>query len=228
MEFQLSLPFSGSVVEPTGSSTISVAPLPPFKTIIADPPWRYGNQAARGAVKNRYETLSVKEIMDMPVEALADPTGSHLYLWTTNYFLATGEAGAVVRAWGFDPKTVVTWEKPGQLGAGNYFRNTTEHFIFAVKKKLRTLPPYNERTCFKAKRDGHSRKPEYFYKMVERRSYGPFLEIFARYEPNGQTRLDEWTRWGNQVLGGKPVPLLDAYFASLKQPQISPPPEAVP
>jgi N6-adenosine-specific RNA methylase IME4 len=34
---------------------------------------------------------------------------AHLYLWTTNAFLC--EAHDVARAWGFNPKTLLTWGK---------------------------------------------------------------------------------------------------------------------
>jgi N6-adenosine-specific RNA methylase IME4 len=39
----------------------------------------------------------------------------------------------------------------------------------------------------------HSVKPDYFYKMVENQSEGPYLELFAR-----RNRIN-WSVWGNEV-----------------------------
>lgn len=40
------------------------APLPErgFTTVIADPPWRYGNTASRGAAENHYPTMAIEEL----------------------------------------------------------------------------------------------------------------------------------------------------------------------
>ena len=52
--------------------------------------------------------MSVKQLCALPVKERADEN-AHLYLWTTNKFMV--EAHAVARAWGFEPKSVVTWGK---------------------------------------------------------------------------------------------------------------------
>ena len=84
-----------------------------YRTIVADPPWqeRRGTLATPGLLKGwhnhppalasrplAYDLMSVAEIANLPVGALAEGD-AHLYLWTTNRYLPM--AFAVVKAWGF-------------------------------------------------------------------------------------------------------------------------------
>lgn len=168
-----------------------LVPLPEgvFRVIVADPPWRYGNTATRGAAEDHYATMTIEELCDLDVEDRS-ADDAHLYLWTTNGFLR--EAFDVMEAWGFAYKTTLTWVKT-QIGLGNYFRNNTEHVLFGVRGALRTkvkdIP-----TAFEAPRGKHSTKPDLFYDLVERASTGPYLEMFAR-----RRRLGDWTHWGDQA-----------------------------
>ena len=79
-----------------------------FTTILADPPWRYGDQGSRAATP--YPTMSVREIRDMPIRALA-ADNALLLLWTTASFRE--HAYPIARAWGFEPKTELVWVKGG-------------------------------------------------------------------------------------------------------------------
>jgi N6-adenosine-specific RNA methylase IME4 len=168
-----------------------------FPTIVADPPWEYTNKASRGAATDHYPTMSHEEIADLdvggtPIEQLKHPKGAHLYLWTPHLHLAEGWAVHVVRAWGFEPKCVLTWVKP-QIGIGNWFRSSSEHVIFAVAGTLAGLADGAIGTWFEADRQRHSEKPDAFYEIVERFSPGPRLELFARAERKG------WTGWGDEL-----------------------------
>lgn len=171
----------------------AAAPLPEgvYRTIVADPPWQYGNTSTRGAAEDHYPTMSIAELCDLPVEEWAHDE-AHLYLWTTNGFLR--EAFQVMDAWGFVYKTTLTWVKP-QLGMGNYFRSSTEHVLFGVRGGMGTLNS-NQINWFYAKRGRHSKKPGCFFDMVEKASPGPHLEMFAR-----ERSLDRqhWQVWGNEV-----------------------------
>jgi N6-adenosine-specific RNA methylase IME4 len=165
-------------------------PLPEgvYRTIVADPPWRYDNRATRGAAEDHYATMSLAELAGLDVEERAAEQ-AHLYLWTTNGFLR--EAFDLVDAWGFEYRTCLTWVKP-QIGLGNYFRSSTEHVLFGVRGRLRTLVR-DERNWLEAPRGRHSAKPEAFYDLVQRASPGPYLEMFAR-----QRRLG-WDVWGREA-----------------------------
>ena len=177
----------------------------PFRTLLADPPWRFQNRSGKVSPEHgrlsRYGTMSVPEICALPVPEVA-AAKAHLYLWVPNALLAEGME--VMRAWGFDYKTNLVWFKPRKDGApdgrgvGFYFRNVTELVLFGVRgKDNRTLAPGRRQVNFIAERKReHSRKPEQLYEIVERCSPGPYLELFARYERPG------WLAWGDEVAAG--------------------------
>lgn len=167
-----------------------------FRTIVADPPWRYGNTSTRNAADKHYPTMSVDELCELPVEAHA-AAESHLYLWATAPLLR--EAFTVMEAWGFTYKTNLVWVKP-QMGMGNYFRVSHEHVLFGIRGKAPTTSK-SQMSWFLADRTGHSAKPDSFIDIVERCSPGPGLEMFARRD--GRTpRMDTdfaWSYWGNEA-----------------------------
>jgi N6-adenosine-specific RNA methylase IME4 len=168
---------------------------PPYRTIVADPPWPTNNPGARGQVgmadgkpESHYSILSVGDICALPVLDLAAPN-AHLYLWCTASGL--GDGLRVMESWGFTYKTALTWCKQGHLGLGAYFRTQTEHILFGVRGSLRTLDPARgQRTFFLAPKGGHSVKPGAASDLIEACSPGPYVELFAR-----QPRLG-WDAWG--------------------------------
>ncbi len=167
-----------------------------YKTIYADPPWMEvgGGKIRRGADAH-YPLMTTEQIMALPVGELADPDGCHLYLWTTNNFLP--DALKVAEAWGFEYVTMITWLKEKQ-GLGQYYRGMTEHCLFCRTKKVLPYKIENGRRqqgitgFFEMKRE-HSRKPETMRQMIERVSYEPRIELFAR------TRYPGWDCWGMDV-----------------------------
>lgn len=173
-----------------------------FRTILADPPWQFQNRTGKMAPEhkrlNRYPTMKLDDIMNMPVNEVTEDT-AHLYLWVPNALLADGLK--VMEAWGFTYKTNLIWYKvrkdggPDRRGVGFYFRNVTEMLLFGVKgKNARTLQPgrSQENMIISRKRE-HSRKPDEQYELIESCSPGEYLEIFARGPRKG------WTVWGNQA-----------------------------
>jgi N6-adenosine-specific RNA methylase IME4 len=172
-----------------------------YGTILADPPWRFTNRAGKMAPEHwrlgRYRTMSLAEIVALPVGELAAPK-SHLYLWVPNALLAEGLE--VMRAWGFTYKTNLVWYKvrkdggPDGRGVGFYFRNVTELLLFGVRGHMRTLKPGRRQVnLLSSRKDHHSRKPEAFYDLIERCSPNPRLELFARYVRPG------WEQWGDEL-----------------------------
>lgn len=183
-----------------------------FGTIMADPPWQFSNKTGKVAPEhkrlNRYPTMALADICAMPVAQLADDP-AHLYLWVPNALLPEGLQ--VMKAWGFDYKSNIVWEKirkdggPDGRGVGFYFRNVTEILLFGVRgKAARTLAPGRSQVNFisaeepdgdliKTRKREHSRKPDEQYRIIESCSRGPYLELFARGERTG------WTVWGNQA-----------------------------
>jgi hypothetical protein len=57
-----------------------------YGCIYADPPWRYSNQATRSATDGHYGSMTLEQLLALPVIDLAS-TNSHLHLWTTSSFL---------------------------------------------------------------------------------------------------------------------------------------------
>ena len=173
-----------------------------FKTILADPPWDVQQRGALGAISH-YKLMSLDAIKKMPVSDLAAPD-AHCWLWVTNATLRTGYD--VMEAWGFTPRSPLTWLKP-RIGLGQYLRNATEHLILGTRGtapvKFRAQP-----TWMFAPLQEHSHKPEEQYAVIERISGGLYLELFARRRPPSKAG---WSVWGNEidadiVVPGYPVP----------------------
>lgn len=173
-----------------------------FRTVLADPPWRFQNKTGKVAPEhrrlNRYGTMSLEEIKALPVgRILAD--AAHLYMWLPNALLPEGIE--TLRAWGFEYKSNIIWHKIRKdggsdgRGVGFYFRNVTEIILFGVKgKNARTLKPGRTQVNYLATRKReHSRKPDEQYSIIESCSPGPYLELFARGARDG------WATWGDQA-----------------------------
>ena len=176
-----------------------------FATILADPPWRFTNRTGKVAPEHRrlarYGTMTLSEIMSLPIQSIAAKT-AHLYLWVPNALLAEGLS--VMSAWGFTYKSNIIWHKVRKdggsdgRGVGFYFRNVTEMVLFGVRgNKARTLAPGRRQVNLIATRKReHSRKPDELYPIIEACSPGPYLELFARGTRPG------WVSWGNQADDG--------------------------
>lgn len=181
------------------------APLPVvpggFKTILADPPWRFQNRTGKVAPEHkrlgRYATMSLEEIEALPVADVA-ADNAHLYLWVPNALLPEGLA--VMKAWGFRYVSNIVWAKrrkdggPDGRGVGFYFRNVTELILFGVRGRMRTLDAGRRQVnMIETRKREHSRKPDEQYELIESCSPGPYLEMFARYpQPH-------WMAWGNEA-----------------------------
>lgn len=184
-----------------------------FGTILADPPWAFDSPRAvvgnggRGKeniekivqvdVGNHYPTMSMDELKALPIGDLAEKN-SHLYLWTVNSFMV--EAHELARAWGFQPKTILTWVKVRQddptkasMKTGYWYRSATEHIVFAVRGRQRLTQSLARPTAYMLPRTPHSVKPDFFYELIEENSPPNYLELFARRKRAG------WDQWGNEV-----------------------------
>lgn len=187
--------------EKDAADNAPVAPPPiirgEYRTFVADPPWQYGNTAARGAAENHYGTMTIEELCSLDAVPKHAADNAHLYMWTTSSHLP--QAFDVMSAWGFEYKTYLVWVKP-QIGMGNYFRTCTELVLFGVRGSMRTQAR-DIRNWFEAPRSKHSAKPEIFHELVMKASPGPYLELFSRCTGAGcacsKCRLG-WSVWGNQ------------------------------
>jgi N6-adenosine-specific RNA methylase IME4 len=171
-----------------------------FKTILADPPWRFDNRTGKVAPEHRrldrYSTMTLDAIKNIPVASCA-AADAHLYLWVPNALLPNGLD--VMRAWGFRYISNLVWVKrrkdggPDGRGVGFYFRNVTELVLFGVRGSMRTLSPARRQVnVIEARKREHSRKPDEQYSLIESCSPEPRLELFARHPQAG------WTVWGDE------------------------------
>jgi N6-adenosine-specific RNA methylase IME4 len=133
--------------------------------------------------------LSLDRIKAMPVADLTEDN-AHCYLWVTNGTLKHGYD--VMKAWGFEVKSVITWFK-FYLGLGVYYRNCTEQLLFGVKGKLPVLCN-NEPNFMVTTRLEHSRKPDEQFAKIERCSPPNYLELFAR-----RKERKGWDFWGKEI-----------------------------
>lgn len=186
---------------PSAAEDLLARGLGRYGTILADPPWQFMNRTGKMAPEHkrlsRYSTMTMDEILELPVAQLALPQ-SHLYLWVPNALILEGLE--VMKRWGFTYKTNLVWYKirqdggPDGRGVGFYFRNVTELVLFGTRGNLRTLAPGRRQVNLIASRKReHSRKPDELYDIIERCSPGPFLELFARGQRPG------WAQWGDEV-----------------------------
>jgi len=193
-----------------------------YKTIVIDPPWKkstggIGNATLQPSthypVQNKFEIIETINnwFVQHPVEEEA-----HLYLWTVNSFTAGKNQGIlpsldVCKHIGFKPVTLIPWVKNNIGSPTPYGMRYTEMCIFAVKyrkgkgkrtrysgtQELESVPNgrglCSSKDYIIADRREHSRKPELFYKYVESRSKGPYLDLYSR------TMRPGWTGVGNQA-----------------------------
>lgn len=171
------------------------APAKLYRTIMADPPWYQsgGGVIKRGADRH-YPLMKEAQITDVMVKTLEGrlESDAHMYMWVTNNQLPEGLR--IIEALGFRYITNLVWAKT-KFGLGRYFRGQHELCLFGVKGQFKKVTrPNNDISSLLGKsliRPGrHSEKPPEIYDLVERRSYGPYLEMFARSSRSG------WDSWG--------------------------------
>ncbi len=188
-----------------------------WRVFYADPPWAFDNYSEKGEDRNanqHYDTMSIEDLMAMPVADIADDD-SVLALWVTDPTLR--HAMRLLEAWGFEYKSVLaywakTWGKTDHtsmhetkdfpIGNGYGTRANPEQLWLCTRgkpeRRIHTIngerkPDMAIRRLQFAPRMQHSRKPEKFRAIIERLYEGPYLELFTRTTPPG------WGAWGNQV-----------------------------
>jgi N6-adenosine-specific RNA methylase IME4 len=175
-------------------------PLPPgtFDLIVMDPPWPYGTHYDKDRWRggSPYPEMSIEELRSLQIPASDD---SVLWLWTTNAFMH--EAYHLLEAWGFEPKTILTWVKD-KMGLGVWLRGITEHCILAAKGSP-DIKLTNETTVLYGERREHSRKPEEFYRLLQELCPAKRrLDMFSREKREGWEQYgDEPERFANATIG---------------------------
>jgi len=176
-----------------------------YSIIYADPPWEYKQSGStkngRGMAKQHYETMSTKEICDIPVEKIST-SDCILFMWTT--FPNVSEALKVIKSWGFEYKTaafvwVKTYRKSKEyfLGMGAYTRANAEICLIAISKGTQAkkqVISHSVRQIIISPIEEHSKKPdEARERIIDLLGDLPRIELFARQQVGG------WDCWGNEV-----------------------------
>jgi N6-adenosine-specific RNA methylase IME4 len=145
-----------------------------------------------------YPTMTLEELKRLPVMDLA-ADDCVLLCWTTDPWLAAGKTHELIRAWGFEPKTVgFYWTKLNAdgtpfMGSGYWTRANPEQCLLATRGSPKRLSK-GVRRWINAPRREHSRKPDETYSRIEKLCAGPYVELFARSSPR-----PVWDAWGNDV-----------------------------
>lgn len=177
-----------------------------YNVVYADPPWKYDNKRIgrdnkHGAEQN-YVLTGMEELVNMPVNSITQDEAL-CFMWVTVPMMQEGLA--LLSAWGFTYKTLITWEKTGGLGMGRWLRVQTEHLLIGVKGAVKPFG-HQEKNIYKHSISSHSAKPHFFRELVMKLSSKSFdncirLEMFARTRSGmfGNYEYEGWDVFGNEV-----------------------------
>lgn len=173
-------------------------PTEKYRVLLSDPPWQYtsGDQHSREeqetVLETHYPSMSIDELCNLPIYKLAEDN-SVLFLWVTSPLLE--ECFDVIRAWGFDYKTSIIWDKQAH-NVGHYVSVRHELLLICTRGSCKPDIDYLLPSVVSEKRTEHSVKPEIFRKMIdEMYPYGKRIELFARQKVDNGI----WEYWGNEV-----------------------------
>jgi N6-adenosine-specific RNA methylase IME4 len=165
-----------------------------FDVVSVDPPWPYEGESKNltsfdsvgRRVANPYPEMSIGQIKSIELPLMDNAV---VLLWTTHKFLP--DAFEILKEWNLDYKATLVWNKE-KIGMGVWFRMQCEFCLVGIKGK-----PYWENTTYRdiitESRREHSRKPDYFFEMIEKITMGNRLEYFSREKREG------WKVFGNDI-----------------------------
>lgn len=163
-----------------------------YDIIYADPPWAYQekNIDGYGAATQHYKTMSIQEICDLNILALAKENCA-LFLWTTSPHLEN--SFLVIKSWGFEFKSTFVWDK---IKHNMGFYNSVRHEFLMICTKG-SMTPWNKKlydSVQSIERKEHSEKPDEFREIINTLyPNSKKIELFARKKITG------WDTWGNQI-----------------------------
>lgn len=180
-----------------------------YQVIYADPPWSYnnkttgrtnGNQPEGSGAATKYKTMSLDQLKQMPIKELSD-NDCCCFLWVTNPLLPEGLE--LLKAWGFEYKTMITWKK--NTGTGYWFIGRTEHILLGIKGNVKAFRSglIGFHQCNSGE---HSGKPQFFRDLISEAVKNSFIspnkiELFARSREGlfPDYEYEGWDVYGNQV-----------------------------
>jgi N6-adenosine-specific RNA methylase IME4 len=169
-----------------------------FGAGIADPGWQFSTWSSKGRGKcadRQYRCNGLEAVKALPVGTLFRPDAA-IALWFPQHMVPW--AAEVLRAWGFEPRTLGAWAKQSStgnkwhFGQGKILRCAAEFYLMGVRGQ----PPVRSRSVrnlIVAPVRGHSVKPNQLHRDIEELFDGPYVELFARRPYPG------WTCWGDEL-----------------------------
>lgn len=194
-----------------------------FRVILADPATRFETYSDKGEAKSpqaHYDTMTIDEIKQMPVEMLAAKDCA-LCLWSVWPLMPVWND--IIKTWGFTYSGLLwEWRKfnpaTGKyaFGPGYGTRKNLEPCLLAtrgnpslkaelpddlfglgrVPEGVRSVRDWIEwwpEDEIRAPLRDHSQKPDEQYTRIETLFDGPYVELFSRTDRPG------WKRWGNEA-----------------------------
>lgn len=175
----------------------------------------------KSGADDKYLTMSNDDIAAMPIPEITEKNAV-CFLWVTVPLLPEGLQ--VLKSWGFEYKTMITWRKIMSLGMGFWFRGQCEHLVLGVKGKVK---PFRQQKsnfyesevfeldeCYQSKVGRHSQKPHHFRELINNAVKISFdepkkLELFARSREGffPDYEYDGWDVYGNQVNNSIELPI---------------------
>ena len=165
-----------------------------WKLLLVDPPWQYENKRTGGTsmisgAEQHYDTLSIKDLCELPIGNLSE-TNSIMFLWATTALIP--EALEVMKAWGFKYKSAVFWRKIMRLGMGYWFRGQVELCLLGIRGNVKAFR-LQKPNFIQSRVRKHSQKPSEMYGLIDLLGIDSKIELFAR------ERREGWDAWGNQL-----------------------------
>lgn len=173
---------------------------PPYKVLLADPPWSfktYGKDGKEKAPDAHYDVMTLQDIKDLPVQDVMD-RNSVLFMWAYTPMLKEGIE--VMEAWGFKYVSIgLYWHKVTKdgkapaFGLGYYTRQSLEVCLIGKRGKGVQRQSRGVRQAIVEPKREHSRKPDVTHERIMTLFPGPYLELFGRESRPG------WVVWGNEA-----------------------------
>lgn len=145
------------------------------------------------AEKLDYKTMSLQEIKEIQLKEIAN-IGCHVYCWTTNKMLK--DTFSVLESWGVNFHLIMPMVKPSGIAPCFGYVFATEFCLLGFfGKPMQKFTAIGELNWFKTfnKAGKHSTKPDEFYRIVEKMSPAPRIDIFARQQRKN------WDVFGDEV-----------------------------
>jgi len=159
-----------------------------YDIVVIDPPWKYDREydPASNRIASPYPEMNYQELTRLYIPGKED---SIIWLWTTQKFIL--EAFRLLKEWEYEYKAILIWDKE-KMGIGYWLRMQCEFCLLGINGK----PLWDTKTIrdiIREPRREHSRKPEGFYKMIDKNFIGKKLDYFSRQKRKG------WDNFGAEA-----------------------------